>query len=111
MVRQQVTGGRRVARRAVRVGLGVLAAVLVAAGAVPSAAGGAAAEAGSVTQYGTVVFVADGDTIDVRIDGVAPDPGRAGTRIRFLGTQAMELYEYHSDLTRDTGECHAVEAA
>jgi micrococcal nuclease len=64
----------------------------------------------AITQYGTVVFVADGDTIDVKIDGVAADPGRAGTRVRFLTTQAMELYEYHADVSLDRGECHAVEA-
>jgi micrococcal nuclease len=67
--------------------------------------------AGAITQYGTVVFVPDGDTIDVKIDGVPADSGRDGTRIRFLATQAMEIYEYHHDLTKSTGECHAVEAA
>jgi endonuclease YncB( thermonuclease family) len=66
---------------------------------------------GSITQYGTVVFVPDGDTIDVKIDGVPAEAGREGTRIRFLATQAMEMYEYHHDLTQATGECHAVEAA
>src|SRR3954447_26774564 len=67
--------------------------------------------AGAITQYGRVVFVPDGDTIDVKIDGVPADPGRDGTRIRFLATQATEMYEYHHDLTAATGECHAVEAA
>jgi micrococcal nuclease len=67
--------------------------------------------AGAVVQYGTVVFVPDGDTIDVKIDDVPADPGRDGTRIRFLATQAMEMYEYHRDLSESTGECHAVSAA
>lgn len=67
--------------------------------------------AGAITQFGTVVFVPDGDTIDVKIDGVAADSGRDGTRIRFLATQATEMYEYHHDLTQATGECHAVDAA
>jgi endonuclease YncB( thermonuclease family) len=65
----------------------------------------------AVTQYGKVVFVPDGDTIDVKIDGVPSDPGRDGTRVRFLATQATEMYEYHHDLTKATGECHAVAAA
>jgi micrococcal nuclease len=67
--------------------------------------------AGSITQYGNVVFVPDGDTIDVKIDDVPADSGREGTRIRFLATQATEIYEYHHDLSESTGECHAVEAA
>jgi micrococcal nuclease len=93
-----------------------LGAVALSAAAVPL--GGSSASAttvssgsGSIVQYGTVAFVADGDTIDVKIDGVAADPGREGTRIRFLATQAMELYSYHHDLNQVTGECHAVEAA
>jgi micrococcal nuclease len=92
-----------------------VACVAVVVAAIPSAAGAQAATtssgAGAVTQYGTVVFVDDGDTIDVRIDGVVPDPGRDGTRIRFLGTQAMELYTYHHDLNLVSGECHGVDAA
>ncbi|GAB6899337.1 lamin tail domain-containing protein [Kineosporia succinea] len=75
----------------------------------PSATGATAAAAG-VTEYGTVAFVADGDTVDVAIDGVPADTGREGTRVRLLGIQAMELYEYHHDVSLDTGECHAVEA-
>jgi micrococcal nuclease len=66
---------------------------------------------GPIVQDGTVVYVADGDTIDVKIDGVPADPGRNGTRIRFLGINAMELYTYHQNLDLVTGECHAVEAA
>jgi micrococcal nuclease len=77
----------------------------------PALATTTSAGAGASVQYGTAAFVADGDTIDVLIDAVAPDPGREGTRIRFLATQAMELYSYHQDLNQVTGECHAVEAA
>lgn len=75
-----------------------------AASAVVSRAGVVAA---GVTQYGRVTFVADGDTADVKIDGVAPDPGRTGTRIRFVGIQAMEQHSYKVDLAQATGECHA----
>jgi endonuclease YncB( thermonuclease family) len=67
-----------------------------------------------VVEYGRVLYVADGDTIDVAVDGTSTDPDgdrRPGTRIRFLATQAMELHTYHHDLSRVTGECHAVEAA
>ena len=87
----------------------VIAAALSVAG--PATAVTVSSGAGSVTEYGTVVLVSDGDTIDVKIDGVAADPGREGTRIRFLATQATELYEYHRDLAKVTGECHAVDAA
>jgi endonuclease YncB( thermonuclease family) len=94
------------------VGVGCL---LVGVAAVPMGGAANAATvsvgAGAITQYGRVVFVPDGDTIDVKIDGVASDPGRVGTRIRFLATQAMEMYEYHADLSQATGECHAVAAA
>jgi micrococcal nuclease len=95
-----------------------LACLAVVVAAIPS--GGPAnastisSGAHSTTQYGTVTYVADGDTIDVAIDGTSSDPdhnGEPGTRIRFLGTQALELYTYHQDLNRVTGECHAVEAA
>lgn len=69
----------------------------------------AAYTAAGVTEYGKVVFVADGDTIDVDIEGKAD--GADGTRIRFLTTQAMELTEYHHDLDDVRGECHAKQAA
>ncbi|MFI7586667.1 lamin tail domain-containing protein [Spongisporangium articulatum] len=64
----------------------------------------------AVTEYGRVTFVPDGDTIDVKIDDVKPDAGRTGTRIRFVGLQAMEQHTYKVDLTQATGECHALEA-
>jgi endonuclease YncB( thermonuclease family) len=62
------------------------------------------------TDYGTVTFVADGDTADVKIDGVAADSGRTGTRIRFVGLQAMEQHTYKIDLSLATGECHSLQA-
>lgn len=94
------------------VGVGCLV-VAVAAGPVGGAANASteSSGAGAITQYGTVVFVPDGDTIDVKIDDVPADAGREGTRVRFLATQATEIYEYHHDLSESTGECHAVEAA
>lgn len=102
--------------RRIRAGLWAgIGALAVTVAAVPIGGGAAAATvsagSGAITQYGTVVFVPDGDTIDVKIDDVAAESGRAGTRVRFLATQAMELYEYHQDLNRATGECHAVDAA
>jgi micrococcal nuclease len=91
-------------------GAAVLTAVVLPLGG-PAAATTVSSGGSAVVQYGTVEFVADGDTIDVLIDGVSPDPGREGTRIRFLATQATELYSYHHDLNMVTGECHAIEAA
>jgi micrococcal nuclease len=91
--------------------IGCLAVTLAALPIGAATAATVSSGAGAVTQYGTVVLVSDGDTIDVQIDGVAADPGRSGTRIRFLATQATELYEYHNDLNKVIGECHAVEAA
>jgi endonuclease YncB( thermonuclease family) len=53
-----------------------------------------------------VAFIADGDTIDVRIGG----RGRP-RRVRITGIQAMELRRYSSDRRRRRGECHGVAAA
>lgn len=54
--------------------------------------------------YGEVVFVADGDTIDVSIPGV-------GTRrVRLTGINAMEQTRYSRDPVRRRGACHALEA-
>ena len=91
-------------------GIGCLAVAALPVGGAATAAT-VSDGSGAVTQYGTVVFVPDGDTIDVKIDGVAAESGRSGTRVRFLATQATEMYEYHADLTKATGECHAVNAA
>ncbi len=62
-------------------------------------------------QYGTVVFVADGDTIDVKIDRtpLAEDLG-VTARIRLAGVQAMEMWTYSKYPDRRTGPCHGVEA-
>ena len=56
---------------------------------------------------GKVKFVADGDTIDVDIDG----DGRGARRVRMTGYNAMELTRYSHDPARRRGECHGVEAA
>jgi micrococcal nuclease len=52
---------------------------------------------------GTVTFIADGDTIDVRVGGrVRP--------IRITGINAMELTRYSKYPSRRRGDCHGVEA-
>jgi endonuclease YncB( thermonuclease family) len=50
-------------------------------------------------------FVADGDTIRVRISGI---PGIS--TIRFIGINAMELHRYSSKASRRRGDCHGVAA-
>ncbi len=62
-------------------------------------------------EYGRVVFVADGDTVDVQIDTspLAEDVG-VTARVRLAGVQAMELYTYSKDPARRTGPCHGVAA-
>ena len=107
--------------------LAVLAALTAAlAGVVPSAAPATAAAdeplsgpciVGDPTspvcsfEYGTVVFVADGDTLDVKIDtsGLAEDLGLTA-RVRLAGVQAMELDTYSRDPAKRTGPCHGKEA-
>ena len=54
--------------------------------------------------YGDLVFVADGDTIDVDIAGVGV------RRVRLTGVNAMEQTVYSRDPARRRGACHAVEA-
>lgn len=54
--------------------------------------------------YGTVVFVADGDTIDVTIPGVGI------RRVRLTGINAMEQSRYSRDPAQRRGACHALEA-
>jgi endonuclease YncB( thermonuclease family) len=56
---------------------------------------------------GRVTFVADGDTIDVDIDG---DGTRAEKTVRFTGINAMELTRYSKYPSRRRGACHALEA-
>jgi endonuclease YncB( thermonuclease family) len=52
---------------------------------------------------GKVTFIADGDTIDVRVGGkVRP--------IRITGINAMELRRYSKYPSRRRGDCHGVEA-
>jgi endonuclease YncB( thermonuclease family) len=53
---------------------------------------------------GKVVFVADGDTVDVAIDG-------GGTRrVRLTGINTTELTRYSHTASKRRGECHAVAA-
>src|SRR4051795_11550501 len=51
-------------------------------------------------------FVADGDTIRVRIAGA-----RGISTIRFTGINAMELHRYSAKASRRRGDCHGVDAA
>src|SRR3954467_12786829 len=50
-------------------------------------------------------FVADGDTIRVRISGA-----RGIATIRFTGINAMELHRYSSTASKRRGDCHGVAA-
>ncbi len=59
-------------------------------------------------QYGKVVFVDDGDTIDVDVAG---DGTSRPVRIRYIGIQAMELSVYSHTLSKLRGECWGVDAA
>jgi endonuclease YncB( thermonuclease family) len=54
--------------------------------------------------YGHVTFVADGDTIDVRL------PGLGVRRIRLTGINAMEQTRYSHYAARRRGHCHALAA-
>lgn len=54
--------------------------------------------------YGTVMFVADGDTIDVDIPGVGI------RRVRLTGINATEQTTYSKAPARRRGACHALEA-
>ena len=54
---------------------------------------------------GKVTFVADGDTVDVKIDG-------GGTRrVRITGINTPELTRYSRKASERRGQCHAVAAA
>ena len=81
--------------------VGLLAPVLVTTGGPAQAATGA-------KEFGKVVFVDDGDTIDVNIRGDGTSKPR---RIRFIGIQAMELHVYSHTLSKLRGECWGVDAA
>jgi micrococcal nuclease len=52
----------------------------------------------------TLDFVDDGDTIDVHI------PGAGNHRIRFTALNATEQSIYNSNLAKQQGECHALQA-
>jgi len=52
----------------------------------------------------TLDFVDDGDTIDVHIAGAG------NHRIRFTGVNATEQSVYNSNLAKQRGECHALDA-
>lgn len=58
-----------------------------------------------VFEYGTVTFVADGDTLDVRLPGKTTD-----LRVRVTGVQAMELHTYSKYPAQRRGECYAAKA-
>jgi endonuclease YncB( thermonuclease family) len=54
-----------------------------------------------------VTFIADGDTVKVRVDN---DPSHRERRVRFIGINAMELHRYSKYPDRRVGECHGLEA-
>src|SRR3954454_12954764 len=81
----------------------VAAAALASSGHMPCVEGAAQ----PVCRYQTakVTFIADGDTIRVRIPGV-----RGIKTIRFTGINAMELHRYSKYASRRRGDCHGVAA-
>jgi endonuclease YncB( thermonuclease family) len=84
--------------------LGLLLAVL-ARPAAASAATGPCVPGGPTCHFwkGKVMFIADGDTIDVRVAGrVRP--------VRITGINAMELRRYSKYPSRRRGDCHGVAA-
>jgi endonuclease YncB( thermonuclease family) len=56
---------------------------------------------------GRVAWVADGDTLLVKVTG---GRGKTPTSIRLIGVQAMEQHTYSPNPAKRTGECHALEA-
>lgn len=85
-----------------------LASAALAAPAQAVRTGPCNAEAGAprcLFWHGKVTFVADGDTIDVRIAGVGV------RRIRMTGINAMELTHYSHTRSERRGKCHGVAAA
>jgi endonuclease YncB( thermonuclease family) len=72
-----------------------------------AASGPCTADAGSPRcqyWYGKATFVADGDTIDVRVRGLGV------RRVRLTGINAMEQTRYSRYRARRRGACHAVAA-
>ena len=61
-------------------------------------------------EYGTVEFVADGDTLDVKVDKSAATAPGTIERVRMIGINAMEQYTYSSYVERRSGECHSLAA-
>lgn len=66
------------------------------------------AGAAAARERGTVVFVADGDTVDIDVAG---DGTSRPARVRFIGIQTMELSRYSHTLSKLRGDCWGVEAA
>lgn len=88
----------RVAAAALTAAAGLVAPLLVTTSPAQAAS----------AQYGKVVFVDDGDTIDVNVAG---DATSKPVRVRFIGIQAMELRRYSRTLSKLRGECWGVDAA
>jgi endonuclease YncB( thermonuclease family) len=86
----------------------IAAAVAAAALLAPALYVGAAPAEARAPREGKVVFIDDGDTVDVDIAG---DGTRRPARVRYLGIQAMELSRYSKTLSKLRGECWGVPAA
>jgi endonuclease YncB( thermonuclease family) len=89
---------------------GVVAALVLAAPASASTGKCVAGAGWSPTctfWTGKVTLVADGDTIDVDING---DGTHKARRVRITGINAMELSVYSHTASRRRGDCHGVEA-
>ena len=80
---------------------GLLVPAVAVTSQVPAQAAGGAV-------YGKVVFVDDGDTVDVNVQG---DGTSRPVRIRYIGVQAMELSVYSRTMSKLRGQCWGVEAA
>jgi micrococcal nuclease len=80
-----------------------------AAAAVGPCVPGGDPDDGPLCQYwtGEAKAAADGDTIEVDIDG---DGTRAGRGVRLTGVNAMELTRYSHKAALRRGDCHGVEA-
>jgi endonuclease YncB( thermonuclease family) len=83
---------------------------LVVGGAPAPALAGAACRTGAGSPRcgvwtGKVDWVADGDTLMIRVGG-----SKTARPIRLIGVQAMEQHKYSAIPARRTGECHALEA-
>jgi endonuclease YncB( thermonuclease family) len=86
-----------------------LAAALLAGPAVAAAATGPCVPGGPMCHFwtGKVTFIADGDTIDVDVDG---DGTHRFKPVRLTGINAMELHRYSKYPARRRGDCHGLEA-